>query len=81
MLHRPAPYRSYFEPFRDGFSVDEIRSDSPCEGVAPPSRTGEACENRELVHRSVIPFKVKTIKVPGKVICSIFLLTRNKNHV
>ena len=47
----------YFEPFRDGFSADEIRPDFPCEGVAPPSRTCEARENRGLVHRSVIPFK------------------------
>ena len=46
-----------FEQFRDAFSADEIRPDFPCEGVAPPSRTCEARENRGLVHRSVIPFK------------------------
>ena len=54
----PVPFNApYFEHFRDGFSADEIRSVFPCEGVAPPSRTCEAREKRELVHRSVIPFK------------------------
>ena len=57
-MNRPGTIKHpYFEQFGDAFSADEIRSDFPCEGVAPPSRTRKARENRELVHRSVIPFK------------------------